>query len=257
MFYFRTLIFSLSLGCAAPVKAEPIMSMSRGFTVSLEDLSGRVLPVHSHRGGAFIEGRMGEAYVVRFDNPTAQRVEVVATVDGRDVVSGEPGDYARQRGYIVEPFGSLRIQGFRRSLSEIAQFRFTGPGDSYSSRRGTPENVGVIGVAVFGEAAPPPTAYRNRDDSDTEPSKSAQAPAMEAPADERGNLGTQFGETRGAPVVEVPFVRARPSAPDAVLAAYYDDRGGLIRRGIISQPVLSLPGPQPFPENQRFAAPPP
>src|SRR2546422_280885 len=80
-----------------------------------------------------------------------RRVEAVVSVDGRDVVSGNPGDYMRERGYIIPPHGSVVVDGFRQSLSRAAAFRFSRPGSSYSSRMGTPENVGVIGVAFFGE----------------------------------------------------------------------------------------------------------
>src|SRR6185503_4732286 len=74
----------------------------------------------------------------------------------RDAVSGDLGDYANQRGYLIEPWGSLLVEGFRRSLDEVAAFRFSDKGQSYSARRGTPEHVGVIGVAVFSERPHPP-----------------------------------------------------------------------------------------------------
>jgi hypothetical protein len=236
--------------------------VAAGFSLRLEDAYGRGLPTHFHRGGTFIEGRMGEAYAVRVDNPTSRRVEVVVTVDGRDVVSGEPGDFRRQRGYIVEPYGHVRIDGFRRSLSDVAQFRFTTPGDSYSARRGTPENVGVIGVAVFSELAPPPpppiaVPYGGYDDrekaTEAAPAPRAEGGAAQAPS----NLGTQYGETRYAPVSEVPFQRANASEPDALLAVYYDDRSGLVRRGVVPSDVYGMPGPQPFPQSRQFAPPPP
>ncbi len=259
-------------GCATSLKGDPIKpyegegvpltSVAAGFSLRLEDAAGNGLPTHFHRGGTFIEGRMGEAYAVRVDNPTGRRVEVVVTVDGRDVVSGDPGDFRRQRGYIVEPYGHVRIDGFRRSMSDVAQFRFTSPGDSYSARRGTPENVGVIGVAVFSELPPPPpppiaVPYGGYDDrekaAEAAPAPRGESGAAQAPS----NLGTQYGETRYAPVSEVPFQRANASEPDALLAVYYDDRAGLVRRGVVPSDVYGMPGPQPFPENRKFAPPPP
>jgi hypothetical protein len=87
----------------------------------------------------------------------------VLTVDGRDAVSGDPGDFAHQRGYIVQPHGSVIVNGFRQSLERTAAFRFSRPGASYSSRMGTPENVGIVGVAFFAEQwtrpRPPPPPY--------------------------------------------------------------------------------------------------
>jgi hypothetical protein len=244
-----------------PLPDEPALpSVVGGFAVALESAGG-ALPTYTWRGGTFVEGRVGEPYAVRVTNPTPERVEVVVTVDGRDVVSGDEGDYERQRGYIVEPWGSLRIDGFRRSLSEVAQFRFTSPGDSYSSRRGTPQHVGVVGVAVFRErprpiAAPAPMQpYYEHSEGARAESKSADD-ATAAP----GRLGTQYGEQRYAPVTEVTFERRDGGRPDALLALYYDDRDGLVARGVLPPPYTQQPtavAPQPFPRNDRFAPPPP
>lgn len=125
------------------------------YQVSLESLDGGALPTFRHGGLRYVLGEPGTRYNVRVSNPTGERVEVVVTVDGRDTVSGQPGDYVSQRGYLIEPWGSLLIEGFRRSLDEVAAFRFIDGAQSYSALRGTPENVGVIGVAVFPEKARP------------------------------------------------------------------------------------------------------
>lgn len=127
------------------------------YQVSLESLDGGALPTFRQGGLRYVLGEPGTRYNVRVSNPTAERVEVVITVDGRDAVSGQPGDYVSQRGYLVEPWGSLLVEGFRRNLDEVAAFRFTDRSQSYSALRGTPENVGVIGVAVFPEKARPKT----------------------------------------------------------------------------------------------------
>ena len=266
------LAFALSAGCATSVKSEPAMpaydgtplaAVQSGWSLRLEDANGGMLPTYGWRGGTFVEGFAGLAYAVRIDNPTGQRVEIVVTVDGRDVISGDPGDFRTQRGYIVQPYGTLRVTGFRRSMSDVAQFRFTSPGDSYSARRGTPENVGVIGVAVFTETPPPPpppyqmpgTPYGSAAEADkSSESYAGRGEAQGAPAP--SNLGTQYGETRYAPVTEVAFQRARPGSPDALMAVYYDDHAGLIRRGVIAADPWRPTGPQPFPESQRFAPPP-
>lgn len=267
------LAFALSTGCATSVKSEPYMpaydgtplaAVQSGWSLRLEDVNGGMLPTYGWRGGTFVEGFAGLAYAVRVDNPTGQRVEIVVTVDGRDVISGDPGDFRSQRGYIVQPYGTLRVTGFRRSMSDVAQFRFTSPGDSYSARRGTPENVGVIGVAVFTETPPPPpppyempAPYGAAEADKSSEGYARRGEAQGAPAaPAQSNLGTQYGETRYAPVTEVSFQRARPASPDALMAVYYDDHAGLIRRGVIAADPWRPTGPQPFPESQRFAPPP-
>ena len=45
----------------------------------------------------------------------------------------------------------MEITGWRKSLERTAAFYFTDLGDSYAARTGRPQNVGVIGVAVFQE----------------------------------------------------------------------------------------------------------
>jgi hypothetical protein len=140
-------VIQAGLTCA---RAEP------PYEVVLEDEFGNALPAYNQRSERFALGRDGQRYNVRIYNRSGRRVEAVVSVDGRDVLTGSPGDFKHQRGYIVPAHGSVLIDGFRTSLSSVAAFRFTSPDDSYSARMGTPENVGVIGAAFFSEAAPPP-----------------------------------------------------------------------------------------------------
>lgn len=142
--------------------AEPPYSRpwSPPYGVSLEDENGSALRAFRHDGETFVHGYMGERYRVRIANHSDERVEAVLSIDGRDAVSGRVGDYGDQRGYIVPAHGSVVVDGFRQSLDRVAKFRFSDPSSSYSSRMGTPENVGVIGVAFFRERAWPRRAVR-------------------------------------------------------------------------------------------------
>ena len=246
----RGVLTVLTLGLLTMAATAGARSPKRWFPeppptgIELEDASGRALPAFYHEGRTFVLGEPGERYVVRVTNPTGERVEAVVSVDGRDAISGRVADYRAQRGYIVPPYGSVTIDGFRQSLSAVAAFRFASPEDSYSARMGTPENVGIIGVALFAERkrkAPPQPVARAprprydadgssaRDERSSEradgaskrrssesappaPSKGAaesrgRAPAA-APGDSVDNLGTEYGETRESSVVEVPFERA-------------------------------------------------
>jgi len=132
------------------------------YAFSVEDEDGNSLSTFVKDGRTFLLGEPGLRYNIRVRNPTGQRVEAVISVDGRDAMSGEPGDYVNQRGYVIPAYGSLLVEGFRRSMAEVAAFRFTSPEDSYSSRMGTPQNVGVIGVAFFPERVRPPTPVIRR-----------------------------------------------------------------------------------------------
>ncbi len=231
---------------------------------------GSALPRFRQAGTDYVLGEPGERYVVRVENPTAERVEAVVTVDGRDAISGEPGDYVTQRGYLIEPWGTLTVEGFRRSLDEVAAFRFTARGRSYSARRGTPENVGVIGVAIFPERARPRTPIAKPSPRVMPESESRHAPsagigdADGRPARKGGrpsNIGTEYGESQGSSVIEVAFQRRSPTHPQAVLRLRYDDYGGLEARGIdlssLSYAYRDPAEPEPFPLSRSRFAPPP
>jgi hypothetical protein len=258
--------------------------------VELEAVDGSALPTFAQRGQRYVLGEPGARYNVRVTNPTSERVEVVVTVDGRDAISGKVGDYVTQRGYLIEPWGSVLIDGFRQSLEEVAAFRFTGRGRSYSALRGTPENVGVIGVAVFPEKVRPQPVRRRQPMSasptyDDDARNYYLAPAAPRAAESgagaardgyRGddaprkskssasgpsNIGTQYGESQQSSVVEVDFERRSKTHPVAVLRLRYDDYDGLQARGIdLSSVGYAYYGeprePDPFPYSSRFAPPP-
>jgi hypothetical protein len=126
------------------------------LSVQLIDGRGAPLPIFVRGGDHFVAGRAGERYTIEIQNRSRARFEAVATVDGLDVLDGDRGSYEK-RGYLIEPGGRLRIEGFRRSLADVAAFRFGAVADSYAARKGDDGNVGVIGVAFFCErgAAPP------------------------------------------------------------------------------------------------------
>jgi hypothetical protein len=262
-----------------------------GFSVTLVGANGETLRTFSHRGQTFVLGEPGVRYGIRVSNPTSRRVEAVISVDGRDALTGRVADFVHHRGYVLQPFGSVTVTGFRQSLDQVASFRFTDPGDSYSSRMGTPQNVGVIGVAFFPEKQRAPVAIaqprkrwtrRHARASAAPPSKTKRA----APAEDRSarpprsaaegssgfeptprrrvnNLGTRYGESRFSPVRQVSFMRASPRSPSRIVLLRYDDEDGLEARGIQVHPprhwrLRPRPvEPQAFPRNARFAPPPP
>ena len=116
--------------------------------------NGSALPVYAKDGRNYVVGVPGHEYAVRIRNCTNGRILVATSVDGVNVVSGETAAPS-QTGYVLEPWGSVEITGWRKSLERTAAFYFTDLGDSYAARTGRPQNVGVIGVAVFQEKAQP------------------------------------------------------------------------------------------------------
>jgi hypothetical protein len=131
-----------------------------GIRISLRGESGEVLPGFVSGGEAFVIGQPGQRYAIVLENHTSARIEAVLTVDGLDVINGQPGSTSN-RGYLVRPHASIVIEGFRRSTSTVAAFRFGGVEGSYADERGAARNVGVIGVALFAERGADLDVYEN------------------------------------------------------------------------------------------------
>jgi hypothetical protein len=119
--------------------------------------TGQPLQVWRHDGRLFVAGEPGDRYSLRVTNHTDGRVLVVMSVDGVNILSGETAGY-NQRGYIFGPHQSYDLIGWRKSLSEVADFTFTRLPQSYAALTGRPANVGVIGIAVFNEKVAPVAA---------------------------------------------------------------------------------------------------
>ncbi len=109
------------------------------------------LPAYRSGGELFVRGKAGSSYSLVVKNACRSRVEVVLSVDGLDVIDGKPASF-RKRGYIIGPGETLEVKGWRTGWDSVARFEFSSVADSYANRRhGETRNVGVIGVAVFGE----------------------------------------------------------------------------------------------------------
>ncbi len=114
-----------------------------------------VLDVVPHRGRHYVAGRPGARYAIRVTNRTGERVLAVMAVDGVNIVTGQTAAW-NQGGYVLQPWASHEITGWRKSTQEVAAFEFAALPDSYAALTGRPNDVGVIGVAVFNERVPVP-----------------------------------------------------------------------------------------------------
>jgi hypothetical protein len=120
------------------------------ISFAIKDASGEPLETIHAGDRNIVVGNAGERYSIVVTNHTAHRFESVVTVDGLDVVNGKPGT-TENRGYVLMPFATLEIEGFRQSASAVAAFRFASVAESYAAQMGSARNVGVIGAAFFGE----------------------------------------------------------------------------------------------------------
>jgi hypothetical protein len=147
------------------------------ITISLRDEYGDSLEAVQGGGRVYVVGEEGQRYTIAIENHTPQRYEAVATVDGLDVISGHAGSF-ESRGYVLLPWSSVQIDGFRQSRDEVAAFRFAKVRDSYAAARGVARNVGVIGFAFFAERGARPSFddLRTRDRADPFPDEGRFAP---------------------------------------------------------------------------------
>jgi hypothetical protein len=135
---------------SATACARPLVDLS-----VVDRDTGSTLPTYSQYGRRYVPGEPGHRYALRLSNHTSQRVMVVLSVDGVNAVTGHTAG-ADQAGYVLDPWQTTEIAGWRKNYSDIAQFVFTAIDDSYASRTGRPDNVGVIGMAVFRERVSEP-----------------------------------------------------------------------------------------------------
>ncbi|MCB1605601.1 MAG: hypothetical protein KDI71_01300 [Xanthomonadales bacterium] len=209
--------------------------------------TGQTLREYRQGDERWIAGLPGHRYAINLRNRSSQRVLAVVSVDGVNVITG---DTARpdQSGYVLEPWASTEIKGWRKSMRDVAAFEFVALPDSYAARTGRPDNVGVIGVAVFAERTRPAIAledYRSRGPA-AEPGypggydKSAPSTQADDFAG-RQELGTGHGRREGDRARYVEFERAS-SRPSQILRLYYDDPQRLIAMGLMPNPYRYRPG---------------
>ena len=220
--------------------------------------TGERIPVHAHRGRVYVPGTPGSKYSLIITNKTGERVLAVTSVDGVNVITGETASPS-QSGYVLDPWGSVEVSGWRKSMSEVAAFVFTSLPDSYAARTDRPGNVGVIGVAVFREYRPPrPRDLQQqpeqlsgpRSESGDSASGSCVAcgtlgSAQSAPAPRKEEkLGTGHGERESSYASWTDFRRASEQ-PAELVSIWYDSRANLVAHGVI--PARPYAEPNPFP----------
>jgi hypothetical protein len=204
----------------------------------LDRESGRVLPIYWHEGERHVAGEPGREYEIRLRNRSDCRLLAVTSVDGVNVITGRTAS-PRQSGYVLDAWGGVEIDGWRKSMEEVAAFYFTRLPDSYAARTGRPDNVGVIGVALFRERVRPMPVLENRATPyapAAEPSGGAARSEHKARRDaEESRLGTGHGRRLDSGAVYTAFERASDE-PEEIIRIYYDSRRNLIARGIIPEP---------------------
>jgi hypothetical protein len=224
------------------------------YDVQILGEDGSSLSTYAQGNRFYVLGNHGTRYTVHVKNPTARRVEAVITVDGLDVIDGENGDL-KKRGYIIQPYGELRVEGFRTSTAEVATFRFSTVDGSYAGKKGKARNVGVVAVALFEEEAGAQIAapieeearYESKDKKRYDYRRDLDTPTTSSVPTSGAGGRVTAGEATPAAPAKVDSVSARESsarapAGDRIMPAPPSDGDGWRGRDIDDEaPVVTTP----------------
>jgi len=229
-------------------------------------VAGRPVVVYpSPRGDArtYFEARRGRNYEIELSNQTGNRVGVLIAVDGLNVITGTRSSLSRDETmYVLDPWESTTIKGWRTSLSDVRRFVFVDEERSYAERTGQASgDLGWIRVLTFREDRPiawrswnqprvredergadrderAPAAPRAQAEETPAPSAdglrkargSAQENSLRGQAEPESNPGTGWGEQKWDPVRSVEFRAA--ARPTDHLVLRYEYAAGLRALGI-------------------------
>jgi hypothetical protein len=255
------------------------------FELSICPNGRRPADEYFHQGSMWIEGRENSNYTIRFSNKTADRVLAIISVDGLDVLKGQPAG-PQSEGYVVDSYSSIDIPGWKVDNNVAAEFFFAKSGKSYVTKMGAnTSNTGVIGAMVFKEykwnydpltyvtASSYPLAggggvlrglhqnpvhqWHTGAALNAVGSNSVQTSATASSLS--ANVGTGFGEAVDWETKGTTFIRESQSTPNALMAIFYDDARNLQRRGIQINSKRSkyANNTNPFPTYTSGATPPP
>lgn len=283
----------LLVGFAAAIPAQAVGHLAEVAIVDRD--TGQRLEAWYHRGEYWVAGEPGARYAIYIRNRLGERLMAVTSVDGVNVITGQNASWD-QAGYVLDPGDDYQITGWRKSDYQVADFSFTTAPASYAARTGRPQNVGVIGVALFREqqavaafpappplianAAPepappmPPEAARQESaqrqaQSDAAASPAARSslaangfaapmpgPMIPAPVLPAPSLGTAHGEREYSYVAHTQFTRRQPQ-PDEIIRIRYDSMANLVAMGIVHPYRYPGQRPSPFPGNDASYVPDP
>ncbi len=133
-----------------------------GVSVEVDGWSAPLYLAADGSGRFYFEARQGARYAVRLSNRTRERLGVVLVVDGLNAISGESdpgpdrGYWSRPgRMYVLDPWDSTVVRGWRTSLDDIRQFTFVDERASYAARSGKANRkMGWVEVVVYRERRP-------------------------------------------------------------------------------------------------------
>ncbi|MEO8191678.1 MAG: hypothetical protein ABI682_15200 [Acidobacteriota bacterium] len=205
------LALALTVAASRPAAASGYSPYSVSVLVD-----GSPAPEYSARGRIYIEALKGKNFSVHLSNPTAERVAVALSVDGRNVIDAKRSSAGRATKWILMPGQTAEIPGWQISGETSRRFFFTETRRSYAQWLGDTSNVGTIEAVFFRErrplvAAPVAPWRRQRNGVDLESRKDEAEGSLEsdAPASPSQESGSAAGSGSTTVRGEAPMIDSR------------------------------------------------
>jgi hypothetical protein len=241
------MLFAGLVGAAAGLRAAD----SQEYAVSIL-VDGVATAEYAARGRIYVEAVKGKEFTIRLCNPTAERVAVALSVDGRNVIDAGRTTALGATKWILGPYQTAEIPGWQVSGQNSRKFFFTDTAHSYAKWLGDTANVGTIEAVFFREKRRPPiadykdeiqgrdneTAQSSADGAGDRAAGAAGAPSAPEPLARRkaakeadGFAATGIGRETSHPVQWVDFdEEPRPAARVAIRYEFHDQ---LVRLGVL------------------------
>ncbi|HEU4597908.1 MAG TPA: hypothetical protein VFS10_22460 [Pyrinomonadaceae bacterium] len=210
------------------------------------------------RGRRYVEASEGAEYELRIRNPLPVRVAVALSVDGLNTIDARRSSSWDSSKWLIEPYETIRINGWQMSSSRARRFYFTTERDSYAARLGRASDLGVITAVFYREntprprpvvppiyrgheeaPAPRPSERRGEDSSSTrmnraEGAKRSGRPSTVAPQPDDEHAATGIGRSVDHHVRFVNLDLER--RPVAEVSIRYEYRDALYKLGVLPRP---------------------
>ena len=178
-------------------------------------------PGHDDR--RYFQAFAGRNYSVVLRNNTDRRVAVVMAVDGLNVLNGEiTGLTSNEPMYVLDPYESATIRGWRTSMQEVRRFVFVDERRSYAERTGQANSdMGWIRVVTFNERQPWRRTWGRVRSGYLDIGPSAGAPLPELAPEARSDAREESKDGAPAPSMK----RIAPQAEDNMVRGEKENGG--------------------------------
>lgn len=245
-----------------------MLTQSRLYELCVRPLGRSIADEYYHNGNTWIEGREGNTYTIQISNNSPNRALFIISVDGLDVISGQPAG-PNSQGYVLDAGHVVNIPGWNLNNNSAAEFYFSRTRDSYVNLiGGSTASTGVIGAMVFeelttklisqkiGDYYHQGTAVHPFHGMPMNTSNRAVAASVTNGMHDSASLGTGFGNSVEWNTSAIVFNKA--AQPVEILVIYYNSAKNLERMGIQLRKKRDISyTANPFPNYTPGCSPPP